>query len=255
LDLLVVCVEAGLGLDQALVNVSRELEMTHKDISDELRLVNLEMQAGKRRADALRNLADRTGEAEIRKLTAILIQTDRFGTSMADALRTHSDYMRLRRRQEPRRAAKVSVEKSSSLYSSSSCRPCSPSCGGSGVLRSLRSCSHSLRQLRGGMIVLYLRSYRVWTQNDPPHSFWIADAVVFVLYILRRRSRETNDSGLPEVGRSGDRAMRKSRLGTSTLFRVSATPAASLPAAAAASFASNSLEAGCAEWSAWCASA
>jgi tight adherence protein C len=111
LDLLVVCVEAGLGLDQALVNVSRELEMTHKEISDELRLVNLEMQAGKRRSDALRNLADRTGETEIRKLTAILIQTDRFGTSMADALRTHSDYMRLRRRQEAEeRAAKVAVK-------------------------------------------------------------------------------------------------------------------------------------------------
>lgn len=111
LDLMVVCVEAGLGLDQAILSVSRELEITHKDISDEFRLVTLEMQAGKRRADALRNLADRTGETELRKLVAILIQTDRFGTSMAESLRTHSDFMRVRRRQEAEeRANKVGVK-------------------------------------------------------------------------------------------------------------------------------------------------
>ena len=86
LDLLVVCVEAGLGLDQALLTVSRELETTHPLLCDELSLVNLEMRAGMRRADALHNFAERTGEREIRKLVAILIQTDRFGTSIADAL-------------------------------------------------------------------------------------------------------------------------------------------------------------------------
>jgi tight adherence protein C len=111
LDLMVVCVEAGLGLDQAIMSVSRELEITHGEISAEFRMVNLEMQAGKRRAEALRNLAERTGENEIRKLVAILTQTDRFGTSMADSLRTHSDFMRVRRRQEAEeRAGKVGVK-------------------------------------------------------------------------------------------------------------------------------------------------
>ncbi|MGQ9633102.1 MAG: type II secretion system F family protein [Bryobacteraceae bacterium] len=111
LDLLVVCVEAGLGLDQAINNVSQELKNTHKDISEELALVNLEMRAGKPRVEALRNLADRSGEAELRKLVAVLIQADRFGVSVADSLRTHSDFMRIRRRQEAEeRAAKVGVK-------------------------------------------------------------------------------------------------------------------------------------------------
>ena len=111
LDLMVICVEAGLGLDQAISNVSKELSATHADIADEFGLINAEMRAGKRRVDALRNLADRTGEPELRKLVAILIQTDRFGTSIADSLRTHSDYMRIRRRQEAEeRAAKVGVK-------------------------------------------------------------------------------------------------------------------------------------------------
>ena len=111
LDLLVVSVEAGLGLDQALVNVGRELAISYPELSDELGLVSLEMRAGKRRAEALRNLAQRTGETELRRLTAVLIQSDRFGTSMADALRTHSEFMRVRRRQEAEeRAAKVGVK-------------------------------------------------------------------------------------------------------------------------------------------------
>ncbi|MEK7406841.1 MAG: type II secretion system F family protein [Acidobacteriota bacterium] len=111
LDLLIVCMEAGLGLDQAIVNVSRELALTHREISEELSLTNLEMRAGKRRQDALRNLADRTGEPELRKLIATLIQADRFGTSIADSLRTHSDFLRVRRRQQAEeRAAKVGVK-------------------------------------------------------------------------------------------------------------------------------------------------
>lgn len=111
LDLMVVSVEAGLGLDQALQSVSRELELTHREIAEEFELVNLEMRAGKRRSDALKNLADRTGQAEIRQLVAVLVQTDRFGTSMAEALRTHSDFMRIRRRQEAEeRANKVGVK-------------------------------------------------------------------------------------------------------------------------------------------------
>jgi tight adherence protein C len=111
LDMLVVSVEAGLGLDQAIQHVARELAITHPQLSEEISLVNLEMRAGKRRADALRNFAERTGEPEIRKLMAILIQNDRFGTSMGESLRNHSDFMRTRRRQEAEeRAGKVGVK-------------------------------------------------------------------------------------------------------------------------------------------------
>jgi tight adherence protein C len=111
LDLLVVSVEAGLGLDMAIQHVARELQVTHPILSEELLLVTLEMRAGKRRADALKNLAERTGEAEMRKLIAILVQSDRFGTSMGESLRAHSDFMRVRRRQEAEeRAAKVGVK-------------------------------------------------------------------------------------------------------------------------------------------------
>jgi tight adherence protein C len=111
LDLMTVSVEAGLGLDQSVLKVSEELRITHKEIAEEFGLVTLEMQAGKSRSEALRNLAERTGEAELRKLVAILVQTDRFGTSMAESLRTHSDFMRVRRRQEAEeRANKVGVK-------------------------------------------------------------------------------------------------------------------------------------------------
>jgi tight adherence protein C len=111
LDLIVVCVEAGLALDQAMLHVSRELMDVHPDISREVEIVNLEIRGGKRRAEALRALADRTGETELSKLVAVMIQTDRFGTSIADSLRTHSDFMRVRRRQEAEeRAAKVGVK-------------------------------------------------------------------------------------------------------------------------------------------------
>ncbi len=111
LDLIVVCVEAGLALDQAMQHVSRELMDVHPDISREIETVNLEIRGGKRRAEALRGLADRTGEPELSKLVAVMIQTDRFGTSIADSLRTHSDFMRVRRRQEAEeRAAKVGVK-------------------------------------------------------------------------------------------------------------------------------------------------
>jgi tight adherence protein C len=111
LDLLVVSVEAGLGLDQAIQHVGRELQASHPQLGEELSLVILEMRAGKRRADALHNLAERTGEPELRKLVAILIQNDRFGTSMGDSLRNHSDYLRTKRRQEAEeRAGKVGVK-------------------------------------------------------------------------------------------------------------------------------------------------
>jgi tight adherence protein C len=111
LDMMVVSVEAGLGLDQAIQHVGRELQMTHKDLSEELSLVNLEMRAGKRRSEALRNLAERTGEPELQKLVAVLVQTDRFGTSIGDSLRAHSDFLRIKRRQEAEeRAGKVGVK-------------------------------------------------------------------------------------------------------------------------------------------------
>jgi tight adherence protein C len=111
LDLMVVCVEAGLGLDQAFVSVTRELQDTHKEVSEEFGLVNLEMRAGKRRADALHNLAERTGEDELHKLVSILVQADRFGTSISESLRTHADYLRIRRRQQAEeRAGKVGVK-------------------------------------------------------------------------------------------------------------------------------------------------
>jgi tight adherence protein C len=111
LDLLVVSIEAGLGLDQAIQHVARELHASHPQLSDEMSLVTLEMRHGKRRSEALRNFAERTGEAEFRKLVAILIQNDRFGTSMGESLRTHSDFLRVRRRQEAEeRAGKVGVK-------------------------------------------------------------------------------------------------------------------------------------------------
>jgi tight adherence protein C len=111
LDLMVVCMEAGLGLDQAIANVSRELRSTHLAISEELSLVNLEMRAGKSRMESLKNLADRNPEPELRKLVATMIQADRFGTGISEALRTHSDFLRVRRRQDAEeRAAKVGVK-------------------------------------------------------------------------------------------------------------------------------------------------
>jgi len=111
LDLLVVSVEAGLGLDQAIQHVARELQVSHPELSEEMSLVTLEMRAGKRRSEALRNFAERTGEPEVRKLMAILIQNDRFGTSMGESLRNHSDFMRTHRRQQAEeRAGKVGVK-------------------------------------------------------------------------------------------------------------------------------------------------
>jgi tight adherence protein C len=111
LDLLVVCSEAGCGLDQSIVNVSRELKSVHPPVAEELALVNMEIMAGKSRSDALRNFGRRTGEDEVKKLVAILVQTDRFGTSVSEALRTQSDFLRIRRRQEAEeRAGKVGVK-------------------------------------------------------------------------------------------------------------------------------------------------
>jgi tight adherence protein C len=111
LDLLVVCVESGLGLDQAILQVAKELEHAHPEITEELAIVNLELKAGKRRAEALRNLADRTAVDDLKKLVAVLIQSDRFGTGVAQSLRAHSDYMRVQARQiAEEKAAKLGVK-------------------------------------------------------------------------------------------------------------------------------------------------
>jgi tight adherence protein C len=111
LDLLVVCVESGLGLDQAILQVSKELEHAHPEISEEFGFVNLELKAGKRRIEALRNLAERTGVEDLKKLVAVLIQADRFGTGVAQSLRAHADFMRVQARQvAEEKAAKLGVK-------------------------------------------------------------------------------------------------------------------------------------------------
>ena len=111
LDLLVVCVESGLGLDQAIVQVAKELEHAHPDISEEFALVNLELKAGKRRVEALRNLSERTASDDLKKLVAVLIQADRFGTGVAQSLRAHSEFMRVQTRQvAEEKAAKLGVK-------------------------------------------------------------------------------------------------------------------------------------------------
>jgi len=111
LDLTVICVEAGLALDQALMRVGQDLHHAHPDLSDEFHFVNLEMRAGKPRAEALRNLVERTGVDDIRSLVGTLIQTDRFGTSVAQALRVHSDSLRTERRQRAEeQAAKTTIK-------------------------------------------------------------------------------------------------------------------------------------------------
>jgi tight adherence protein C len=111
LDLLVISVEAGLGLDQALLRVAQEMEITHPELSQELQMVNLEMHVGKSRVEALRELGNRTGVDDIKGLVAMLIQTDRFGTSIAQSLRVHSDDLRTRRRQRAEEmAAKTAVK-------------------------------------------------------------------------------------------------------------------------------------------------
>jgi tight adherence protein C len=105
LDMLVVCVEAGLGLNQAFVRVADEIDHVSVVMAEQLALVNLEMRAGTPRDEAMKNLADRTGLQDMKSLVSMLVQTDRFGTSVADALRVHSDTMRTKRRQRAEEAA------------------------------------------------------------------------------------------------------------------------------------------------------
>ncbi len=111
LDLMVVCVEAGLGLDQAINRVGEEIKFAHRDLSDEFNLLALELRTGVTRSDALRNLSRRIDLEEFRSLVALLIQTDRFGTSVGQALRVHSDAMKVTRRMKAEElAAKLPVK-------------------------------------------------------------------------------------------------------------------------------------------------
>jgi len=111
LDLLIVCLEAGSALDQALVKSTEELELAYPALSEEFRLLITEIRAGKPRLEAFRNLASRTGVEDVRALVAMLVQTDRFGTSVTQALRTHADVARSKRRQRAEeRAAKLGVK-------------------------------------------------------------------------------------------------------------------------------------------------
>lgn len=111
LDLLIVCVEAGLGMDAALQRVADEMRLKSAALADELTLVTLELRAGSSREQALRNLALRTGVEEVDTLVAMLIQADRFGTSTADSLRVHADSLRTKRRLKAEElAAKVALK-------------------------------------------------------------------------------------------------------------------------------------------------
>ena len=111
LDLMVVCVEAGLGVNQALMRVAEEMDRVSPAISDELTMVTLEMRAGTPRDEALRNLSERTGNEDIRSWVNMMIQTEKFGTSIADSLRVHSDTLRTKRHQRAEEeAAKLTVK-------------------------------------------------------------------------------------------------------------------------------------------------
>jgi tight adherence protein C len=111
LDLMVISIEAGLGLNAAMMKVSSELKEVHPEISDEFELANLEIRVGRERDEALRNLAERTGVDDLRSLVAMLIQTDRFGTSITKAIRAFSDSLRTKRRQRAEQAAQKAAVK------------------------------------------------------------------------------------------------------------------------------------------------
>ena len=111
LDLMIVCIEAGCGLDQAILKTSVELEISHPALASELRLISTEMRAGKSRIEAFKNFAERTRVDDVRALVAMLVQTDRFGTSIGQALRTHAETSRTKRKQRAEeKAAKIGVK-------------------------------------------------------------------------------------------------------------------------------------------------
>jgi len=111
LDLMVISIEAGLGLNAAMLRISDELKDVHPEISEEFEMANLEIRVGREREEALRNLAERTGVDDLRSLVAMLIQADRFGTSIAKAVRVFSDSLRTKRRQRAEQAAQKAAVK------------------------------------------------------------------------------------------------------------------------------------------------
>ena len=111
LDLLIVSIEAGLAIDQALLKCAEEIRLAYPALAEELRLINVECRAGKPRIEAFKNFAARTKVDDVRALVAMLIQTDKFGTSIAQALRTYAEVSRTKRRQRAEeRAAKIGVK-------------------------------------------------------------------------------------------------------------------------------------------------
>ncbi len=111
LDVMVICVEAGMGLDQTIQRVAEELKISRPEISDELSVIHLEQRAGRPRAEAWKNLAERTDVDAVRAVVATLVQADQYGTSVARALRVHSETLRTRRRQQvEEEAAKTAVK-------------------------------------------------------------------------------------------------------------------------------------------------
>jgi tight adherence protein C len=111
IDLMIVCIESGSGIDQAIAKVSEELGLAHPDLARELDMISAEIRAGKARLEAFKNFADRTKVDDVRSLVAMLVQTDRFGTSVGQALRTHADTSRTKRRQRAEeKAAKLAVK-------------------------------------------------------------------------------------------------------------------------------------------------
>jgi tight adherence protein C len=111
LDLLVICMEAGLGMDQALIRIGEELRLAHKDLSDEFLFIRLEQRAGKPRIDAWRNMANRTGLEVLRSFVNMLVQTERFGTPLSKSLGYFADSLRTRRRQQAEEmAAKTTIK-------------------------------------------------------------------------------------------------------------------------------------------------
>jgi tight adherence protein C len=111
LDLLVICMEAGLGLDQAMIRVGSELKISHPDLSEEFLIVNLEQRAGKPRLEAWRHMADRTGVENVRSFVQMLVQTERFGTPISKSLGVFADNLRVRRRQQAEEmAAKTTIK-------------------------------------------------------------------------------------------------------------------------------------------------
>jgi tight adherence protein C len=111
LDLMVITMEAGLGLNAAMLKVCEELKDVHPDISKEFELANLEIRVGRERSEALRNLADRSGVEDLNSLVGMLIQADKFGTSIARAVRVYSDSLRTKRRQRAEQAAQKAAFK------------------------------------------------------------------------------------------------------------------------------------------------